>query len=220
MSTREKLEEELRALDERRATVIGKLDKLIQRDNRAYGKLFEDGITLEKVMGLEWSTFGSGLNSKWYKEVSDWCAQQQHGTYNPETGENEGPAPLRGVYRDGYNPETNQVNFKVMLDQNIPLEEQLGLKLVLPLTKAHEGMKLFRIFRHDCSAAGSWYLLVQETVGGQSFEVWDHYNLRRRKLGDPLGTHAEAKFPDLMLALSYIYDRHPYERLRRENDDY
>jgi len=115
--------------------------------------------------------------------------------------------------RDGNNPDTNQLSFQIMLDQKRPLEEQLGLLAVLPLTKAVAGWKVFHIFRHDCGESGDfWSLRVSEDekVG----EVWNTRDLRYA--GHSSWRKAEF-VGTIMEALEHILQRHPYEKV--PNDD-
>lgn len=175
----EEIREEMAAMDTRRTALWEEYKILMARDlSWRMGGLFPDGeITLKGIFQVDWNELGNmGYGEEWWKKITDWLDVQQHGTYNPATGQNEGPCPLRGVYREGYNPETNQVAFKVVMRQQEPLESQLGLLQILPWTKAHEGWKSFSIFEASCGENGRFYsMLISEDH--KTAQVWDNWSL-------------------------------------------
>jgi hypothetical protein len=185
--------------------------------SREMNKLFPEGITLEGIFKVDWEILGnSDYAQDWWDKIIGWLDVQQHGTYNEDTGQYEGAAPLRGVYRDSYNPDTNQVAFTIVLDQRRPLDEQLGLLAILPLTRAHHGWKVFRILKHDCGESGNfWALRVSEDekVG----EVWNTRDLRYA--GESSWRKAEFK-GTVKEALEHVLRHHPYELASRDCDDY
>ena len=167
--------------------------------SRKMNKTFPGEITLEGVMAVDWNELGNligGVSQKWWDKITNWLSKQQRSEM-----------PLRGVYRDGHNPETNQVAFQVMMRQPEALESQMGLLLLLPLVKPHEGWKRFSIFRHDCGEGGNfWSLRVSED--GKTAEVWSNRHLRYEGSYD----HYKAEFTgSVEEALEHIRQKHPYE---------
>jgi len=218
MSRIDEIEAELTELRKRQTKLTKDWKRLKDRSfSRQMGRLFPDGeITLERVFQVDWIDLGHGYSQKWWDKITRWLDIQQHGTWNPETCQQEGPMPLRGAYREGYNPDTNQVAFKLMLRKGEPLDEQMGIKLLLPHMKAHEGWKRFRIFRHDLSARGCWSLRVSKD--GKTAEVWDDRHLwYAAEFGDK---QYKAEFTGTIEeALAYAQDRHYYEWEGHEEED-
>ncbi|MDB4278958.1 hypothetical protein N9917_05090 [Deltaproteobacteria bacterium] len=211
MSRTDEIEAEMASLREQMATLGKEWRGLKSRAlSRKMNKtLFPDGeITLEGVMDVDWNELGNGgYGQKWWNKITNWLSLQQSGVYDKATGKDTGDMPLRGVYRDGYNPDTNQVAFKVMMRQPEPLESQMGLLLILPLVKPHEGWKRFSIFRHDCGEGGNfWSVRVSED--GKTAEVWYDRHLRYEDSYD----HYKAEFTGTVEeALEHIRQKHPYE---------
>lgn len=193
--------------------------RLKNRDlNGRLTALFEDGITIAKVMSLDWDEIGNrGYGQKWYKRITDWIETQVYF----EMGENE-DAPLRGVHYDGLNPNTGQIGLKVMMRQREPLEQQLGFLLVLPHLKAVEGWKSVPIFESSLGASGEFYRL-RVSEDHETVEVWNDRDLTyqdddgARKFHPPM---FEASGEGAVeSALRFIHERLPYEWGRGEDSE-
>lgn len=206
----EAVEAELAKVRERQTILVKKWQGLKGRElTRTMKALFPDEeFHLEGIFKVDWNALGNGgYGQKWWDKITGWLDVQQHGVYNPETAQNEGPAPLRGVYRDGHNPETNQVAFTLMLRKGEPLDDQMGIKLILPYMTPVDGWRSLRIFRHDLSAHGSWAIRVSED--GENAEVWNNRHLRYAD--DDRGLYKAEFTGTLDDALAYCQDHHYYE---------
>lgn len=65
----------------------------------------------------------------------------------------------KGLWNSGYHPDIQQVNLQMMLykGEQDNLEQTIStIEEVLPLLKAHNGVKRLDIFEHTCSKNGSW----------------------------------------------------------------
>jgi hypothetical protein len=163
-------------------------------------------LTLETAMQVDMGELGNrSYGSAWWKIVNNFLEEQCR------PGQ-----PLAGLYVDGCLDAGGQSALKVMLDQNRPLDEQLGAKAVLPYVNTYKGWKMFSIFEHTLSAGGSWYLRVSED--DSVAEVWEWRSLRyATEYGDKNRTPEFTG--DIDAALAHIYARHPYVRLKGEYDD-
>lgn len=80
----------------------------------------------------------------------------------------------KGLWNSGYHPDIQQVNLQMMLykGEQDNLEQTIStLEEVLPLLKAHNGVKRVDIFEHTCSKNGSWSVEITDT----SYDLILHY---------------------------------------------
>lgn len=204
------LEQELVVLRERQEALYKPWEVLKARnlDARMNALFPNDEITLEGIFQVDWNEIGNmGYGEKWYRKIADQIDLWQHGAWNPKTNQSEGPRPLRGVYRDGINPDTNQVAFKVMMRQHQPVEDQLGLFLILPHVRAFEGWKTFGIFEASLGEFGQSYVL-RISEDHKRAEVW-----KRRDLHYEWGTPLSQKTGEdaIMESMRFIHQQLPYE---------
>jgi len=188
---------------------------------RKMKKLFpDDEFTLEKVFRVDWADLGNGgYGEGWYKKITRYIEKLVGGTYNPDTGNNEGPRPLWGVNYGGNHPVTGQIAFKVVMRQYEPVEEQYGLMVILPHVTAYEGWKTFDIFEASLNRYGGYTLRISEDH--TRTEVWEDRCLRYSREGGkgyvPMFT-AEGDTA-VEEALAFIHQRLPYERTRYDDEE-
>ena len=201
MRTQAEIEKEMAPLQKRLSALQRELSARIDHDrNDEMARLFPDGVvSLKPIMDLAYDR----LKQPWYDRVHAYLAKER-----------EPGGSLRGTYTSGYNPDTNQIHFKVMLDQNEPLASQGGIKTALPLIQPHAGWKTIGIFEHTLSEYAVWFLMVSED--GSRFLVLNHRRRNDLLAGrDPApslrGRGSDfAEFKDVDSALAYIYMNHPY----------
>lgn len=222
MKAIEKIEKELKELRAREEQLCKQWSSLMGGDlEKRMSALFPDGITLEGIFQVSWDELGNrGYGKDWYKKIADYLNTLQRGTWDAQKGEFVGERPLLGLYQTGYNPDTDQVAFSVQMDQNVPLDKQLGLLRILPLVKAHNGWKLFHIFEHSCSEYESYLFRVSEDH--RKAEVWtardlkyatEYKDTRRKPVGVFEGKNA------VKAALTFIRQRLPYELVKCSGKD-
>ncbi len=137
-------------------------------------KSLQGSITLEKIMALDFRA----ISQYGYDRIRNWYYSQ---------------AEYLGVYPDGLHGD--QYTWKIRLNQNEPLDIQLGIKALIPLLKPVEGKKRIDIFRYDLCERGIWSLIDE----GGNYSIYS-------------GIYVEYEAKDLDDALEYIYKHHPYVR--------
>lgn len=162
--------------------------------------LFADGITIEGIMSLNWED----VTGEWYERVTKFLRG------------------IPGTYASGYMAHTGQANIQIMLDQNKPLDEQLGIKQVIPFIKAVKGWKVVSIFEHTLSARASYCLVINEEKG--IYAITTHRSLHEGTVRDNQPTYGMwTPHKTLDDAFQYIYENLPYEKkggCRDYDDDY
>jgi|APSaa5957512622_1039677.scaffolds.fasta_scaffold02744_12 hypothetical protein len=169
--------------------VVGLRKKVL---NLEYDYLFEDGITIEKIMSINWTTF----QGKWQKIIVDWLYKN-----------------YPNVHQGGYVVQTKQLCVGVKFDQNKPFEEQLGVGErgivdFIPFVRANgEGMQYINVFESSLSRYGTY-----------SIELYPHPEDARLVLinGSRKSTIYEAEIMDVF---RYAYDNHPYIKKGCEEGD-
>lgn len=143
---------------------------------------FKGGITLEKIMALDWNT----LREPWYKEVNKFL----------NTNFSKGMCHCGGMHTD-----TWQMVVKLSMIRNKPLAEQLDVLHFLPYLKPIEtklGMaKVIDIFESTCGEDGSFDIYI----------IDDTYKVVKCSYGSPRVLF-ESK--DVMAALDYVRLNHWY----------
>lgn len=189
------LEDKLRAAQGRYAAARKEMEAASKETARLMLKIEQckhpEGYpSIEAVMAADWYDIErGGFYDQATKVLNDWCAAH--------------PGLHQGM---GLWGDTRQRVLSIKLNQNRPLEDQLGTVAALPLIRPNvEGVRRFSIFEHTLSEHGSYTLECRSN--GSFVIVKSTYGTARDK----------ASFSDLKTALALIYQAHPYQ-LRGEED--
>ncbi len=148
-------------------------------DAKITAAIQDNKITPQNFLDQDWNH----IPKKWYDAFRKWFQENYH---------------QKGLYPSGVWTETQQAAIQIKLDQNFPLEEQMGILDFLPHVKPNkEGAKLFGIFEHTCSEYAVWQLEIHPKVVKL---------IRSRTL--------DREFKTLNDAVKHIYQFHPYEMKR------